>query len=124
MVYSLKKSQIFCVGLLAVAYYYKITFSQNVEDGPVITIKQGKIKGATLYSRGGRKFYGFMGIKYGKSPTGNLRFEPPEPEEGKWEGIREAKEFGPRCIQLDSFMGVIEGVEDCLTVNVILIWFM
>lgn len=44
-------------------------------------------------------------------------FQPPEPAE-RWEGIRDGREFGPRCLQLDSFMGVIQGEEDCLTINV------
>ncbi|OXA51774.1 esterase E4 [Folsomia candida] len=113
----LSKSQFFCLGLVAVAYYYKITFSQNVEDGPVVTTSLGKVKGATLYSRGGRKFHGFMKLPFAQPPTGNRRFEPPEPAE-RWEGIRDGREFGPRCLQLDSFMGVIQGEEDCLTINV------
>lgn len=71
----LSKSQFFCLGLVAVAYYYKITFSQNVEDGPVVTTSLGKVKGATLYSRGGRKFHGFMKLPFAQPPTGNRRFE-------------------------------------------------
>ncbi len=61
----------------------------------------------------------FAGIPYAAPPIGELRWKPPE-EALKWDGIREARHLGPRCIQ--DLAGDIElgrqTDEDCLTLNV------
>ena len=63
----------------------------------------------------------FQGIPYAAPPTGALRWKPPQPAPA-WNGVRQAKHFGPRCMQLPLFddmrfrsagMG-----EDCLYLNV------
>ena len=40
----------------------------------------------------------FKGIPYAAPPTGSLRWRPPQPA-AKWDGIRKAEEFSPRCMQ-------------------------
>lgn len=60
--------------------------------------------------------YRWLGIPYGRSPTGAMRWRAPEPV-SCWTGIRAATTFGPSCAQLDEDGGVV-GREDCLTVNV------
>ena len=61
----------------------------------------------------------FKGIPFAAPPTGDLRWKPPQPVV-PWEGVREAKQFGPapeqgRIALLSSGM---EYSEDCLHINV------
>ena len=63
----------------------------------------------------------FLGIPYAAPPVGPLRWHEPVPA-GKWKGVRQAKEFGPRCMQPAVNADMVfrdPGVsEDCLTLNV------
>lgn len=70
-----KKSQLFCVGIVVVAYYYKYSVCTLLEDEPELEIGSGSVVGATFYSRGGRVFYGYHKIPYALPPTGERRFE-------------------------------------------------
>jgi para-nitrobenzyl esterase len=65
----------------------------------------------------------FRGIPYAAPPVGAGRLRPPGPAPG-WEGVRDARAFGPRAMQnpspLETALGA-EGMpmsEDCLTLNV------
>ena len=85
---------------------------------PLVKLKDGKLLGTY---NDATKVYAFKAIPYAQPPIGGLRWAPPEPEEG-WKGVREAKEFGPRCMQAKIFDDMIfrdpGPSEDCLTVNV------
>ncbi|MDP4144236.1 MAG: carboxylesterase/lipase family protein [Bacillota bacterium] len=61
----------------------------------------------------------FKGIPYAKPPIGPLRFSRPEKPE-PWNGIFQAKDFGYRAIQQNSFAAndLPETSEDCLTLNI------
>jgi para-nitrobenzyl esterase len=63
----------------------------------------------------------FQGIPYAAPPLGDLRWKPPQPA-AAWNGVREAKRFGPRCMQLPLFGDMqfrSDGMsEDCLYLNV------
>ena len=61
----------------------------------------------------------FAGIPYAAPPVGPLRWKPPQPSP-QWDGIRDASEYGPRCVQdttNDPDFGRSVS-EDCLTLNV------
>lgn len=63
----------------------------------------------------------FQGIPYAAPPLGELRWKPPQTA-AAWHGVREAKRFGPRCMQLPLFDDMrfrSDGMsEDCLYLNV------
>lgn len=76
----------------------------------IVNTKSGKVKG---YLRDGRIEY--LGIPYAKPPVGKLRFKRAQKIE-PWNGVFDAKEYGPEAIQNDE--GVDKGSEDCLTINI------
>src|ERR1051326_790163 len=43
----------------------------------------------------------FKGIPFGQPPVGSLRWREPQPVKN-WSGVRNADEFGPRCMQRTS----------------------
>ena len=76
----------------------------------IVNTKYGKIKG---YEKNGMLQY--LGIPYAKPPVGELRFKRAVEIE-PWEEIYDAKEYGPKSMQLEE--GKVVGSEDCLTINV------
>ncbi|XP_015112049.1 venom carboxylesterase-6-like [Diachasma alloeum] len=81
----------------------------------------GNVQGFYKTSSYGRSYRAFEGIPYGKSPVGDLRFEPPQ-RFGSWEGTLQAT--GPRsaCVQyLPASLKLpqqVIGSEDCLYLNI------
>ncbi|HEY0379809.1 MAG TPA: carboxylesterase/lipase family protein [Pyrinomonadaceae bacterium] len=63
----------------------------------------------------------FKGVPYAAPPVGELRWKEPQPLK-KWKGVRQATQFGPRCMQAPIFgdMNFRSGgmSEDCLYLNV------
>src|ERR1041384_4259583 len=63
----------------------------------------------------------FRGIPFAQPPTGDWRWREPQPVQN-WEGVRQAVDFGPRCMQAPIFNDMrfrSNGVsEDCLYLNV------
>jgi para-nitrobenzyl esterase len=63
----------------------------------------------------------FKGIPFASPPVGDLRWKAPQPP-ANWEGVRDAKGFGPRCMQQPLFGDMSfrsNGMgEDCLYLNV------
>src|SRR6185369_2813421 len=59
----------------------------------------GTIEGLGTLANGVRAF---KGIPFGQPPVGDLRWKAPQPVRN-WTGVREAKQFGPRCMQLPVF---------------------
>ncbi len=89
----------------------------SVPDGPVVRVAQGELRG-----RHRRGVQLFAGIPYAAPPTGDRRFRAPEPPE-PWDGVRDARRFGPAAPQLPG-EGLTNRVpipwdEDCLTLNVV-----
>lgn len=84
---------------------------------PTVSTTLGEIQGSVMNSRLDRPFYAFRGIRYGKSPVGELRFKAPVPVEA-WSDVFDATTDGPMCVQYrgDADYSVVS--EDCLRLNV------
>src|SRR5882724_8316218 len=59
----------------------------------------------------------FKGIPFAAPPGGDLRWKPPQPA-ARWDGVRKADQFGPRCMQTVQANSTQPVSEDCLYVNV------
>jgi para-nitrobenzyl esterase len=77
------------------------------EPGPV-KVADGWLQGTTM-----GKTEAWLGVPFAAPPVGNLRWRVPQPN-APWQGVREARQFGPACMQADD----IAKSEDCLTLNI------
>ncbi|XP_075974997.1 juvenile hormone esterase-like [Anticarsia gemmatalis] len=84
-----------------------------------VKVQQGWLRGEKLDTvTGDGQYYSFKGIPYAQPPLGKLRFKAPLPPL-PWDGVREAKEHGAKCPQIDIFSFVFQpGNEDCLHLSV------
>jgi para-nitrobenzyl esterase len=88
------------------------------DEPAVISAPAGKLSGVAAGT-----LQVFKGIPYALPPTGSRRWKPPLPMP-KWKGTRDAKVYGPACVQPkargDSIYAWDIGAlsEDCLTLNV------
>jgi len=85
----------------------------------IATTRMGKIEGE--FENG---LYVFKGVPYAAPPVGKRRWMPPEPVP-EWEGIRQAKAYGPVCPQNELPGEIIDSMavkgkkdEDCLYLNI------
>lgn len=77
-----------------------------------VQTRSGQVAGINGSTPGVRVF---KGIPFAAPPTGPLRWKPPQPP-ASWDGVRQASQFGPRCMQGN---GTAKDVsEDCLYLNV------
>lgn len=90
----------------------------HTDSDPVVSVAQGDLKGAR-----NARVMNFKGIPYAAPPTGKNRWSTPAPPL-PWAGERDAKNFGPSCIQppVPKFSVYydppVESSEDCLTLNI------
>ncbi|GMS90057.1 hypothetical protein PENTCL1PPCAC_12232, partial [Pristionchus entomophagus] len=95
--------------------------SSNILDSRVVETENGKVQGRRLINEGDRQVDTFQGIPFAKPPVGELRFKKPQPPD-RWEGIFDARKWGPRAVQKDVFtFGLWKAgpkSEDCLRLNV------
>ncbi len=95
-----------------------IAFAASAQTGPVVKAPAGAVRGEAIGS-----LQVFKGIPYAQAPTGPRRWKPPLPVP-VWKGTREAKSFGPACIQPQPRSGSIyqwdlpSTSEDCLSLNI------
>ena len=88
--------------------------AQTVLDPDVpVLVTGGAVRGAV--SAHDAAVVAFRGIPYAAPPVGELRWRPPQPAAG-WDGVRDASESGPICIQ-NGGRNVAQD-EDCLFLNV------
>lgn len=89
-----------------------LTFAGSIK----VAIEAGRLRGV---SHDG--IASFKGIPYAAPPVGDLRWRPPQPSE-PWEGVREATEQAPDCMQVpfpgDEAPHRVDPSEDCLYANV------
>ena len=97
-----------------------VALSADRPSGPQVTVKAGLLEGKTA-TIDGVVLNEFQGIPYAAPPVGALRWKPPQPA-AAWRGVRAARQFGPRCMQLPLFEDMVfrsDGMsEDCLYLNV------
>ena len=83
-----------------------------------VRIANGVVEGRGAQRSGVRIF---RGIPFAQPPTGELRWREPQPVKN-WKGVRQAVDFGPRCMQAPIFDDMrfrSNGVsEDCLYLNI------
>ncbi|XP_026217155.1 neuroligin 4 X-linked a [Anabas testudineus] len=111
----------------------------QAQQHPVVTTNYGKLRGVkvTLPNEILGPVEQYLGIPYALAPTGERRFQPPEPPMS-WPGIRNATQFAPVCPQfledrfllndmlpvwftanLDTLVTYVqEQSEDCLYLNI------
>ncbi|XP_057668187.1 juvenile hormone esterase-like [Diorhabda carinulata] len=89
------------------------------DNYPQVEISDGLLNGGFLTTKNGRLFSGFNKIPFAKPPIGQLRFQPPVPNE-PWKGALNATGVHAECPQRDVYRRnpKISGEEDCLYLNV------
>ena len=106
------------IGYCAQAIFSVCFLMAGVRAADHVKIQSGELEGA---SEPGSDVRAFKGIPFAAPPVGPLRWKAPRPAPS-WTGIREADEFGSRCMQGDPFGDMIfrgKGMsEDCLYLNV------
>ncbi|XP_076622850.1 juvenile hormone esterase-like [Colletes latitarsis] len=86
---------------------------------PIVTLKQGKIRGTSVKSVLGSSYVAFYEIPFAAPPIGELRFKDPVTP-ASWTGIRNCTVCtGKICIQPEDYPPYnVIGNEDCLYLNV------
>jgi carboxylesterase type B len=87
--YSLRLSPIF------------IFLGSCLAASPSITISNGTLNGGSC---SGSSAIFYKGIPYAQPPIGNLRFAPPQPYDQSYDGVRDATQPPPACIQFSSVL--------------------
>jgi hypothetical protein len=85
------------------------------DPSPLVSLDYITLKGRTTPS----SISTFFNIPYASPPTGPLRFHPPQPPL-KYEGVRDATNYGAACMQDPQYFNIPSLVidEDCLNLNV------
>ncbi len=106
--------------MIAVTLYPAYAFAADLFDGvrkgspDVVKIGDGQLRG---YRENGVST--FLGIPFAAPPVGPLRWRPPILP-SKWNGVRDAGNFGAACVQTNTYgvMATPSASEDCLYLNV------
>ncbi|KAH8374614.1 hypothetical protein KR200_002010 [Drosophila serrata] len=84
----------------------------------VLDTNYGQVRGLqrkTLYDE--ELYFAFEGIPYAKPPVGELRFKAPQLPE-PWQGVLNCTTYRSKPLQRNMILGIVEGSEDCLHLNV------
>jgi para-nitrobenzyl esterase len=106
------------IQLLIMASFLSLSAqNQEMKSNTITVTKNGVLEGMVENDQ----VISFKGIPFGQPPLGDLRWKAPVPA-AKWEGVRTAKQFGPRAMQANIFSDMVfraSGTsEDCLYLNV------
>lgn len=100
----------FILGLAPVA------LAETPTPRPSVETRQGVVAGIAADG-----LESFRGIPYAAAPVGDRRWSAPIPPEA-WEGVRDASQYGPRCMQPTGLgfkkASPLPMSEDCLTLNI------
>lgn len=109
--------------LIIAAFLFQACQAQKNID-TVVATERGEVEGVHNSETG---IYSYKGIPFAKAPVGDLRWKAPQPSE-EWEGIFDATEFGPICMQdepvpfsmwTQEFIAPAGNMsEDCLNLNI------
>jgi para-nitrobenzyl esterase len=103
--------------LLAAALPLTTPLPASAQTPAAVRTTNGLVAGTA--APGGIRIY--RGIPFAAPPVADLRWKEPQPVKS-WTGVRDAKRFGPRCMQAPVFSDMVfrsAGVsEDCLYLNV------
>ncbi|XP_026104443.1 neuroligin-1 isoform X2 [Carassius auratus] len=91
----------FLCWILGVTLHAQLAASQKLDEtDPVVTTTYGKLRGfkKELNNEILGPVIQFLGVPYAAPPTGERRFQPPEPPIS-WSDIRNATQFSPVCPQ-------------------------
>lgn len=102
-----------------------LTFCQDKDSDPVLTIEGGKVIGVQTPTKG---VIAYKGIPFAAPPVGDLRWKEPQPVVS-WEGVKVANKYGAAAEQVtwdpQSFYGKewrasgsVPFSEDCLYLNI------
>ncbi|XP_017096398.2 esterase-5B-like [Drosophila bipectinata] len=80
-------------------------------DPLLVELQNGQLRG-----RDNGNYYSYESIPYAEPPTGDLRFEAPEPYSRQWNETFDATHPPVLCLQ--SIINTTIGQEDCLTVSI------
>ncbi|KAH8420881.1 hypothetical protein KR222_008200, partial [Zaprionus bogoriensis] len=98
---------------------HKITqYRLATKETRVICTKYGRLRGLqrkTLYDE--EPYFAFEGVPFAKPPLGELRFRAPQPAE-PWTGVKDCTYARAKPMQKHCALGLAEGSEDCLHINV------
>src|SRR5579864_1702390 len=112
---TLMKSTGLCSTFLSLA---ALTIATAFAAQDVVKTASGALEGTGPQPSGIREF---KGVPFAAPPVGGLRWKEPQ-NVAAWKGVREAKTFGPRCMQQPIYgdMGFRSNgmSEDCLYLNV------
>ncbi|EDW55249.1 esterase B1 [Drosophila sechellia] len=84
----------------------------------ILDTKYGQVRGLqrkTVYDK--EPYFAFEGIPFAKPPVGDLRFKAPQPPE-PWQGVLNCTTNRSKPMQRNMLLGIVEGSEDCLHLNV------
>jgi len=107
----------YLAGLVAVGTWAATSLTLRPAIPLEVRTDKGRVTGVSGRSAAMRVF---KGIPFAAPPVGLLRWRAPEPVVA-WDGVRQANEFRPRCIQIDGRQPAAAAQpmsEDCLYLNV------
>jgi para-nitrobenzyl esterase len=79
-------------------------------DRPTVTVESGQVRGVVKDT-----IASFLGVPYAAPPVGSLRWRASQAP-AKWQGVRDAQNFGNDCVQHRQYD--MPQSEDCLFLNV------